>query len=238
MLNLYPLVSCICITEGRPTHLLRSIKLFIQQAYPNKELVISICTEDMVTTQLIDRIVKFGLLKLTIVQRRAEDTYGQACNAAIKNCKGEYVCIWDDDDISDPTRILEQMDALLYGNRRLAASILTRLIIYDLTPEKAYVSYPAFWGCTLLCNISQLQDDPCLDTDENVLITVINRLDQDRQLVQISTKPFLYTFLYHGNNVMDYVTFLYIINQSQALDRSISKQIKAFLTSSSSDVLT
>ena len=99
-----PLVSCLTATYGRPILLGEAIKCFLDQNYDNKELIILndqtgvklVLDKDYPNIQLINYPTRFNSL-------------GEKRNYLKSLGKGEYFCIWDDDDLYPPHRISESV---------------------------------------------------------------------------------------------------------------------------------
>ncbi|MGA7669174.1 MAG: glycosyltransferase [Nitrolancea sp.] len=113
-----PLVSCICLTYGRPPDhkwlLEEAIESFLRQTYPNKELIIlNDCPQqELVCDAPGVRIVNAPMRYPTL---------GDKDNAAIAVARGELIARWDDDDISLPSRLafsVERLGAADYFNPR------------------------------------------------------------------------------------------------------------------------
>jgi len=101
------LVSCIMPTANRRSFIHRAIELFIQQDYPNKELIIldngQVPIEDIV---LKDERIHYYYLEST-------EPLGIKRNIAIEHAKGELIMHWDDDDWYASDWMTHQVHALL-----------------------------------------------------------------------------------------------------------------------------
>jgi len=224
-----PLISCICITKNRTAQLLKSIISFQQQTYPNKELVISYPEEDLPTQQLINTILELNPISILKIKRQEEESVGKARNAAITKSQGEYICMWDDDDLYYPSRLADQYIAMQQDNKNYEASILTRILFYEATAQKAFLSFQSLWECTLLCKKTHLLANPCADATGFECQPVITYLSPANLIYHLELSPALYTYIYHGKNSMPYTTFLYLINRSEFLPDEVAKNIKAHL---------
>ena len=224
-----PLISCICITAHRPEMLYRAIVSFDQQDYPNKELVISYPEADQITKDLVGRFIDETDIAIIEIERNNSHSIGRARNNAIENCNGDYVCIWDDDDLYFPSRITEQYNSIVRYNHAYEGAVLLHILLYHRFNQSAYVSYPSYWSCTLLCNKKHLITHPCADSDQFECMPVINYLAASNLLLAIDSQPHLYTFMFHGLNLMNYINFLYIINDSHFTSEEVSQNIKIYL---------
>lgn len=88
-----PLISAKCITYGRTDVLEESLNSFLQQNYPNKEMVI---VNDYPLQKLI-----FDHPQVKIYNLNETFSFiGDKENYATDLCQGEIICQWDDDDIA------------------------------------------------------------------------------------------------------------------------------------------
>ncbi len=127
-----PLVSCIMPTYGRPDYVAESVAMFLAQDYPNKELIIlNDCAGQVFTGNFCNIHV--------INETSRSPTIGEKRNRCISMANGEFVAVWDDDDIYLPWRLSFTMSEM----QRLGTSF------YRPT------EYWAYWGSeTLLSNQS------------------------------------------------------------------------------------
>ena len=97
-----PLVSCIMPTYGRPDFVAQSVSMFLAQDYPAKELIIlNDCPGQLLTGSIPGvRIVNSATRWSTLGEKR---------NAAIEISNGDYIAVWDDDDIYLPWRLSHSM---------------------------------------------------------------------------------------------------------------------------------
>jgi len=102
-----PLVSCICLTYGRPWYVEEAIESFLRQDYPNKEMVI---INDL-SCQKLSLIDDMQKVKVINVSKRFP-TLGDKRNFAVEQSNGELIAPFDDDDISLPWRLSQAVDAL------------------------------------------------------------------------------------------------------------------------------
>lgn len=215
----HPLISCICITDSRPQMLLKAIVSFNNQDYPNKELVISYPEKDKATKDMLDKIVQFIEQRLIIIERSDEISLGKAKNEAISKCNGEYVCLWDDDDLHHPMRVKFQYNNMQVNGQYREACILTRVLLYDSTTGIAYQSFHLFWDGTLLCKKDLVLQTPFSDSNKDENDTLIQYLDSKKLIHQVPDFPSLYIFVYHGQNAVNYNRFESFFERSDLLDQ-------------------
>ena len=120
-------ISCICPTYNRPELLKESIKMFINQTYKNKELIIiddSFNKENVCTT--IENIKYYYVDKMSIGSKR---------NLAISYATGDVIAFWDDDDYYDPKRLEYQVSFI---NNKKQIIFFKNVLYYDLHNRSLY----------------------------------------------------------------------------------------------------
>lgn len=224
----YPLISCICITNNRPLLLQKAIECFNDQNYPNKQLVISFPEKDQVTKQLVEQLKKTDIPVLAI-ERDEEESLGNARNRAIAKSHGEYICIWDDDDWYHSSRLSFQFKSIQDKGLGYQASVLTRILMFDATTKQAYLSFPYTWDGTILCKKEILLQNQYANSQKGEDTHVIKFLSNRKMLLHIEDVPFLYIYVYHGENTWDYQHFEYFLQKSERLSLEISNQVISLL---------
>lgn len=107
MTSTFPLVSCLCLTYARPDVLRESIWCFLQQDWPNKELVV---LNDHPEPLHLDQ--DYPEIRVINVPERFANL-GAKRNHSIQLAQGEYLCLWDDDDLFLPWRLSTSMEHLM-----------------------------------------------------------------------------------------------------------------------------
>ena len=199
--DLYPLISCICVTGYRPHFLLKAIIYWDAQNYPNRELVISCPESDISTQNLVKKISSRADLNILLIERKEELTLGTARNEAIARCNGEYICIWDDDDYHREVRLMYQFTILRAKRQKCEASIITSVVLYDRINNHLYLSDNRNWEGTLLCKKDLVLQHPYIDRNIAEGEDLIKYLTGTNYLHYFANYN-LYTFIYHGNNVL------------------------------------
>ncbi len=146
-----PLVSCLCVTKNKIEVLQRAIQCFKSQNYQNKELIIVKQNEDPIITQYFQDL---GDKEITFinVSDAPQLSLGELRNLSIEKAKGEYMCIWDDDDWYHEERISVQIEAVLRNYH--PATVLTNELIYDEFNGKLFFSQIRLWENSLVFNKS------------------------------------------------------------------------------------
>jgi glycosyltransferase involved in cell wall biosynthesis len=195
----HPLVSCICVTHHAADILKRAIACFQNQTYPNKELILGITSDNKDAITLLNQLDD-PRIKIVTVSNSSAFTLGQKRNWVIENSSGFYFCVWDDDDWYNSERLEFQVNALQGTNYK--SSVLSRLILYDLEKNIAYLSATRWaWEQTLLCERSVLEV-PSLRYaelergEDSVFIYNLKK----NNLLLTTHYPSLYIYVYHGQN--------------------------------------
>ena len=102
-----PLVAAICLTRDRPLMLRRAVESFRAQTYPNKRLYILDTSERAQTEAL-------GTHDYAHIPDWAGTKIGTLRNLVIEacDCDPDIIVTFDDDDVSSPNRIAEQVALL------------------------------------------------------------------------------------------------------------------------------
>jgi O-antigen biosynthesis protein len=126
-----PLVSCIMPTANRRFLIPRAIGYFLNQDYPNRELLIIDDGEDSIADQIpSDPRIRY----LRLPQRQ---TIGAKRNFACEQAHGSIIAHWDDDDWIAGWRLSYQVNALSQrtGN---AVCGLTNILYYEPAGQRAW----------------------------------------------------------------------------------------------------
>lgn len=221
----YPLISCICVTNNRISFLKRAITCFAAQNYPNKELLISFPEGDHQTSSFLDDVLAYNDLSIFKIAREDKESVGNARNLAINKCHGDYICVWDDDDWYHASRLSYQFNSMQTTRVGYSASVLTRLLLFDQTTKKAYLSFSHCWENTLLCRKEIIFQNQYAHTNRGEDSHIIKFLDGKKFLHHIEDAPFLYIYIYHGENTWNYKHYQYLINKSELLEEDLSAEI-------------
>jgi glycosyltransferase involved in cell wall biosynthesis len=97
-MNNTPLISAKCITYGRVEMLEESLHSFLQQDYPNKEMII---VNDYPLQKLVFEHPQVKIINLDYTF----SNIGLKENFAMEHCSGDIICQWDDDDVALPNHL-------------------------------------------------------------------------------------------------------------------------------------
>ena len=125
-----PLVSCVMPTFDRRSFVPQSVRYFLRQDYPAKELIIVDDGPEPVSDLLPadPRIVYQRLEARTVL--------GTKRNLACDLARGPVIVHWDDDDWASPERVSVQVAALTEGNADICG--VASLLYYDPARSSAW----------------------------------------------------------------------------------------------------
>lgn len=224
--NLYPKISCLCVTHNKPKMLARAIQLFLSQSYPNKQLVIVFQESDTITSQFILNHSFNNNIKIVSVPVNTQrQTLGDLRNLSILSADGEYVCQWDDDDLYHSNRLALQYEFIIKNS--IEACVLEQWTIYNMYTDKFYISNKRLWEGSLMCRTSVIKElsYPSLEKGEDTCL--IDSLIEKNKIMALPNHPELYIYVYHGKNTWDEKHFNLIFSLSTELSGdSLDKAIK------------
>lgn len=110
-----PLVSCLCASRPERWGLLqRAILDYTRQVYPYRELIV-VVPQHTDYANLVQGFVDHlasetptGLPTIKVFARSAHSG-GDCLLHAMAHCRGEVICLWDDDNLNHPDRLVRQV---------------------------------------------------------------------------------------------------------------------------------
>jgi glycosyltransferase involved in cell wall biosynthesis len=225
-----PLVSCLCVTRGKPDKLARALRCFEAQTYPHRELVLLVEEDDAPTLAAVDvyrRNPHGENVQVHVVSVAPKLPLGELRNRAIAICRGDYFCQWDDDDWFHADRVAAQVAAVTGAFQ--SATMLTNWLMFDANGGHAYLSSVRLWEGSLLCRKSVLTESlryPPMSRMEdsffvNDLIGAVGVLPQ--------IAPTLYIYEIHGSNTCTSRHFGNVLSAAQPLSAAASAIIREIM---------
>jgi glycosyltransferase involved in cell wall biosynthesis len=181
------------VTANRPAQARVSIECYLRQSWRNRRMVIV----DTGTDDSLERWLQENRDPSINYKRivKGDKTLGDIRNLAIERARGDYICIWDDDDLHHPLRIEAQMTAI--AGSRSTACMLSSLIIWWPFRRRFVVSGGKFWEGTLIARRDTMASFASLNRGEDS--HAVRKLRGNGRLVYI-TAPELYVYVKHLNN--------------------------------------
>jgi glycosyltransferase involved in cell wall biosynthesis len=195
-----PLASCLMVTRDRFNLAINAIECFQHQTYRNKELVI-------VDEGAGDELQKFiqHLSHPEIKYFRmptGQITLGELINFSVAQASGEYVCQWDDDDLSDPLRLDLQISVI--QALRADCCLLDSLFIWWPHQQRLALSIRRLWENSMVCRKDIFPTYPSLPKGEDT--DVVKQIIQNNHLAVLH-QPNLYIYNIHQNNTWHHEHF-------------------------------
>lgn len=198
-----PLVSALMLTNDRTELAKRAIECFMAQSYDNKELIIVEDGDDIIHSYLKHE----GLLSSPQVKYwhnavpNKLKSLGALRNQSLRMANGDYICVWDDDDLFHPDRISHQMAACL--EQDAGACFLLRLMLFSddlsrhLSKINLAISDYRLWEGSIIVKNNYMPKYPNWMKHEDSLATY--RLTASRKIVALDL-PELYIYNFHVAN--------------------------------------
>ncbi len=191
-----PLVSCLMVTGRRPALAALAIGCFRRQSYPNRELII---IDDSGTDALADAVgcgdggpePSIRWIRIPPVGK----PLGELRNLALAEARGDFLCQWDDDDLSAPDRLERQLGAILATGAD--GCVPNRLQLWWPSRNWIAESSSRIWECALMWRKGGITAYPELRAGEDT--PPVQALAKNG-LIALLEAPGLYTYVHHGAN--------------------------------------
>lgn len=187
-----PLVTCMCLTRNRREWLPKAIACFLAQVYAPKELLIVADSE-----QDIEGLIPCdGRIHFFVSKERLN--VGAKRNLACEAAAGDIVAHWDDDDYSDPQRLVYQVSQLALTGK--AVTGFHSMKFTDGAKWWQYRGTPSFALGTSLCydrewwKIHRFAPEQC-GQDEQLAMIAASR----QQLSSIGDADLMYATIHPDN---------------------------------------
>ena len=203
------LVSCLMMTRGNVGMVRQSLASFNDQNWPDRELIMVTVN---VTEALEDLIRSQGQGRVKLVQAQNGLTMGEQRNLTLAHCCGEYVCIWDDDDLYSPDRVTKSVEALLKAG--VDAVFLDKLLLWWPTRARLAISFSRLWENTMLARRTAVPAYPATSNGEDAIMVDWLTLHSSYALIDA---PELYGYRVTGENHCSSEHFERLFSMSEEL---------------------
>jgi hypothetical protein len=184
------MISCQCITFGRPNLLEEAIESFHRQDWVGeKELVILNDHPEQTLVYTHPEVVVIN------VPRRFS-TVGEKRNACVSLCQGDVVFPWDDDDISLPWRISLSMRGK-ESKRYFKADAAWLWNSGVITPEPRKNVYHAM-GCWDKTLFQELNGYPHIQSGQDAAMESKFGTTNERSVTQLNPQELYYIYRFGG----------------------------------------
>lgn len=189
-----PRISCLMPTRNRFRLAQQAIRCFLEQTYPNREMII---LDNSETDELQDWVAALGEPSLRYFRKAGRRIpLGSLRNLSMQEATGDFVTNWDDDDLSHPQRLEIQMAALWV--HQADACLLQCQYLWYPQPKRLAISNIRLWENSSLLRKSCV---PEYDTDawKGEDTAAIEHIVNHHRVIHLYA-PHLYINLVHGAN--------------------------------------
>ena len=201
------------LTYNRYEPFKKSFLCFLKQTYENKQLVI-VNSGDEKYQKKIDRFIK-KYDEFNIVHIKVEKTsLGALRNIGLDNSDGEYVIVFDDDDIHHPERIQAQITLCLKS--RVSGTILRNFTAVYRRKGHHCSMLRGLDGTLLVKKPPKEYRYPDMDQGEDT--NFISTLREIGYSIAIIDEPYdMYEYNFYGNNTVSREHFKDMIELNEPL---------------------
>ena len=197
----WPLVSCIMPTFERRRYVPQALQSFLQQDYPNRELIIVDDGKDAIG-DLVEKLPNVRYFHV------ARTSIGAKRNLACKHAAGEIIAHWDDDDWYSPDRLRYQVMPIVAGKADLTG--LENAFVLELPGGEFWTTGAALHQRLFVGNVhggtlvyrrelwSQGLRYPEINLAEDAWL-LMRSTRQGKRLVRLSN-PGVFVYVRHGRN--------------------------------------
>lgn len=199
--------------DGRFDYARESYRCYVNQTYPNKELVIITDSEQEYKNQISEMTT--GREDVRLVFLTGKHTLGSLRNASISLMEGDLFVQWDDDDFNMPDRLMVQYAALSKTDKRV--SYLGDQLHYYFPTQQLYwenwweyhsnysIRYGLIPGTIMAYRENFAARYPSSGKyakagEDSVLSDI---LCVKNQITILKNKGYMQMYSYHGKNVWD-----------------------------------
>jgi glycosyltransferase involved in cell wall biosynthesis len=197
----WPLVSCIMPTYERRRYVPQALQSFLQQDYPNRELIIVDDGQDAIgdLVEGLPNVRYFHVARTSIGAKR---------NLACRHAAGEIIAHWDDDDWYSPDRLRYQAMPIIAGKADLTG--LENAFVLELPRGEFWTTEPALHQRLFVGNVhggtlvyrkelwSQGMRYPEVNLAEDAGL-LVRATRQGKRLMRLSN-PGVFVYVRHGHN--------------------------------------
>jgi glycosyltransferase involved in cell wall biosynthesis len=197
----WPLVSCIMPTYERRRYVPQALQSFLQQDYPNRELIIVDDGKDAIgdLVEGLPNVRYFHVARTSIGAKR---------NLACRHAAGEIIAHWDDDDWYSPDRLRYQAMPIIAGKADLTG--LENAFVLELPRGEFWTTEPALHQRLFVGNVhggtlvyrtelwSQGMRYPEVNLAEDAGL-LVRATRQGKRLMRLSN-PGVFVYVRHGHN--------------------------------------
>lgn len=213
-----PKISCLMVTANNRFETFKiSVECFVNQTYPNKELVIVTDAPKDYQQKLADYVSNLDSIRLIFLD--GWYSLGALRNISMALCFGDVFVQWDDDDFNAPDRLAIQYSFL--SRKKAKVCFLSDQLHYYFNNKCLFwedwaqhcsngIKQFSLIPGTIMAYKKNFHNkypsagDFCSAGEDSVLTTKLCENDiYDKNVVLMSGYGYMQVYSYHGNNVWD-----------------------------------
>lgn len=210
--------SCLMLTYISYERMENALCCFLKQTYPKKELIIVANGSETYTEQIREIVSSHNAddcVKIYEI-RNNFGTIADMRNLAVWFCNGEFICIWDDDDIYGDRRIEMQIESLnknrdkfysIFGNCTYHLDGYSEKVLTNICPK----------GSILFRN-KQKNDEVFMGEDDEY------QKFQKKDGIVLKNNPKDYIFVKHKLNVRSDSYFHELVRNNESIVEKFKKK--------------
>ena len=204
-----PMISALMLTKNRFKLFKQAVNDFVNQTHNNKELII-VNNGSIWYKFRVDRFIK-GInanIKHIKIPRM---TLGEMRNIGINNCSGEFIMIFDDDDVHHSERMEQQLDIILKSN--VDATLLSNFTASIATGRYLCHAEDGLEGTILFKHPKGIVYYPKIDQGED---TKFKRMLKHHGyiIITLNLDHDLYEYRFHGKNTVSLNHFYNMVDRT------------------------
>jgi glycosyltransferase involved in cell wall biosynthesis len=180
----------------------RSVECFVNQTHGRKELI-AVNQGSAAYFHKVDKFLSTLNANITHVRVSSYITLGEMRNEGIRHSRGEYICVWDDDDVYGDQRLSYQLSFLeqtnAYGTM-LKNFVMVDSRLFSRFPQRRNISYHrGGLDGTLLCRNPKFSGVTYADKQQGEDTDFIDALkEKGCMFLVLNNDPLLYEYRWHG----------------------------------------
>ena len=233
----FPKISCLTVTKDRLLLLKRAIQCFVNQTYPNKELIIISDGEDFFNASIQRYLNELSQENIVfkIIPNEENNSIGSLRNISWDTASGDLICQWDDDDQYHPRRLEIQYQHLI--DQKAHASFLVDqlqlfwddqiLFLSEWSNNSTSIRNQLIPGTLLTYNTKEYRypttGPNCKKGEDDYLIELM--LSKGAALAGLSGEGPIYLYQFHGSNTFSKNHHMNIAMVRSASEETMQQQL-------------
>lgn len=207
---MHPKISCLTVTGWRLVLLKQAVRCFLDQTYPNKEMIIVTDADDKYKAAVNDYVKQLNAPEIRLIFLEGKYNLGTLRNHAIEAATGELIMQWDDDDLYHPLRIELQYECLM-KEKAQACLLSDQLSFFGASKQMFWVDWIPFYrnspsqqlfpGSILAFKHDRIRYPETGEYSSRGEDTVfLGQYIESGKIARLSGQGHIYVYRFHGSN--------------------------------------